>query len=82
MVPKGSNGQFAWTFRDNEWGNGFTEGNSWHHSFPPYVVNGLAELYGGKKNMLAKLHALLQVSADFGVGSYHQEIHEMTEVSG
>lgn len=25
-------------FNPIEWGNGYTEGNAWHHSFPPYAV--------------------------------------------
>lgn len=36
MVPK-ARGSFIGQFSSIEWGNGFTEGNSWHHSFPPYA---------------------------------------------
>jgi hypothetical protein len=25
-------------FSSIEWGNGYTEGNSWHHSFPSYAI--------------------------------------------
>ena len=44
----------AWSrrFRDTEWGFGFVEGNAWHHSFPPYALHVLAELHGGKGQLL------------------------------
>ena len=38
MVPKNRNGEFSPSFNSIEWGNGYTEGNSWHHSFPPYAI--------------------------------------------
>jgi hypothetical protein len=25
-------------FNPIEWGKGYTEGNAWHHSFPPYAI--------------------------------------------
>lgn len=37
MVPKIQGGQQMTHMSPLEWGNGFTEGNSWHHSFPPYA---------------------------------------------
>lgn len=79
MVPKSSSGQHPMHFSEVEWGNGYMEGNAWHHSFPPYAIEGLPALYGGKENMLKKLHQLLTTSGNFQVGSYRQEIHEMTE---
>ncbi len=84
MVPKSRTGEFSGMFSDKEWGNGFTEGNSWHHSFPPYAVNAetgglLSNLHGGRANLLNKLHELLQTSGNFQPGSYGQEIHEMVE---
>ncbi len=39
MVPKDRQGRFSPRFNPVEWGNGFTEGNSWHHSFPPYAIS-------------------------------------------
>lgn len=39
MVPKDRAGRASFRFDPLEWGNGFTEGNSWHHSFPPYAVS-------------------------------------------
>jgi hypothetical protein len=64
---------------------GFTEGNSWHHSFPPYAIgsgNGgnhkLVELFGGEDKLLAKLKQILTVSGKFMVGSYGQVIIQCT----
>lgn len=84
FVPKSKHGEFSSSFRDKEWGNGYTEGNAWHHSFPPYAVNAdtggiLAQLHGGKSQLLAKLHELLETSGNYSPGSYGQEIHEMLE---
>lgn len=39
MVPKDRLGRASNRFNPVEWGNGFTEGNSWHHSFPPYSIS-------------------------------------------
>lgn len=109
MVPKSRNGGFSDRFSPIEWGNGYTEGNAWHHSFPAYAVicpflevnnvhvrqarekssefsdllrceNGLMALYGGgAEGLLKKLYQLVHVQSRFQVGSYGQEIHEMTE---
>jgi putative alpha-1,2-mannosidase len=38
------------------------------------------DLYGSKQELLAKLHQLLVIPSTFRVGSYNQEIHEMTEM--
>jgi hypothetical protein len=48
-----------------EWGKGFVEGNSWHHSFPPYALKELAALHGGKDKLLAKLKSFMSVTSDF-----------------
>ena len=82
MVPKGPDGAAVndgRNFKDIEWGFGFVEGNAWHHSFPPYLIEELAALHGGKAALLKKLKRLLAMPSDFQVGSYGQEIHEMTE---
>ena len=68
------------SFRELDWGNGFTEGNSWHHSFPAYALSGLMKLHKGRDNLLKKLHRMLTLPSTFGTGSYGQEIHEMTEM--
>jgi putative alpha-1,2-mannosidase len=65
MAPKGRGGGVAQSFDPVEWGNGFVEGNSWHHSFPPYALKELAQLYGNDKKLLNKLHELLSTTSDF-----------------
>ena len=62
------------------WGDTYTEGAAWHHSFPPYDMSLLASLHGGNANLAKKLHQLLDTPGTFGVGGYGQEIHEMTEM--
>eukprot|EP00605_Chrysophyceae_sp_TOSAG23-4_P002195 GSChrysophyteH1.ASY1.ANO1.2425.1 assembled CDS len=85
FVPKTALGKVSDRWSPIEWGRGYTEGNAWHHSFPPYAVTAdgdgglLAKLHGGRKKMLAKLHEMLDTPGYFRPGSYGQEIHEMVE---
>jgi len=80
MRPKSRGGSFDGGFQANRWGGSFTEGSSWHHSFPPFAVSELASLHGGRDRLLKKLHEMLQTPGTFNVGGYGQEIHEMTEM--
>lgn len=50
----------------------FLSGNSWHHSFPAWSIESLAQMHGGKAKLLRKLHELLTIPSTFGVGSYGQ----------
>lgn len=46
-----------------EWGNGYTEGSPWHHSFPPYAI------YSGDEHNLGKANYIQQYNSyqsDFG----------------
>lgn len=84
MLPKDANKNPSNSWRANEWGNGYTEGNAWHHSFPAYAVNsqdggGLSQLYGGKQRLISKIVEMLTTPSSFSPGSYGQEIHEMVE---
>ncbi|MBO5273538.1 MAG: glycoside hydrolase family 92 protein, partial [Clostridia bacterium] len=45
----------------------------------PHDLEGLAELYGGKEAILAKLDELFNAEPLYEVGGYGCEIHEMTE---
>jgi putative alpha-1,2-mannosidase len=65
MAPKSREGSVVRSFDPVEWGNGFVEGNSWHHSFPPYALKQLAQLYGSDKKLLDKLHELMSTTSDF-----------------
>ena len=96
MVPKDVEGKFKASFSDIEWGNGYTEGNAWHHSFPPFAIAQLTKLHGGAAALLKKLAHMISMPSNFQtgtlmevlwnviclmlfIGSYNQEIHEMTE---
>lgn len=64
----------------NTWGDGFTEGSAWHHSFPPFNLTTLTQLHGGPEKLWKKLKSLFEVPGDFRPGSYRDEIHEMKEM--
>lgn len=80
MLPKTAGGSVRTSFSPTEWGNGYTEGNAWHTSFPPYALDTLSELHGGPRYVIEKLHEMIATPSKFQVGSYGQEIHEMTEM--
>lgn len=91
MVPRTRLGEFRPGFSDVTWGNGYTEGNAWHHSFPPYAIETIEKLYSsrggvisvqekGKDLLLKKLIELFRHPGVYNVGSYGQEIHEMREM--
>jgi putative alpha-1,2-mannosidase len=46
----------------------------------PVLDKTLVDLYGSKQALLSQLHELLVIPSNFRVGSYNQEIHEMTEM--
>lgn len=79
MVPRDDGRKKSMNFNPITWGNGFTEGSSWHHSFPPYALETLVRLHGGQQKLLAKLREMLVSASGFNPGSYGQQIHEMTE---
>ncbi len=75
-------GNFRQEFDPLEWGGEYTEGGAWQSSFAvQHDLEGLAELYGGAEGLLAKLDELFATPPDFLVGSYGQEIHEMSEMA-
>ncbi|MFC4043224.1 GH92 family glycosyl hydrolase [Dactylosporangium siamense] len=80
---KQSNGSWRTTdanFKPNEWGCEFTEGAPWHYATAaPQDPNGMANLYGGKTQLSAKIDAVLAASRDFLPGCYGGTIHEMSE---
>ncbi len=64
------------------WGGEYTEGCAWQTTFSvQHDVIGLAELFGGRDQMLAKLDALFAQKPEYAVGGYGREIHEMTELA-
>eukprot|EP01035_Chromulina_nebulosa_P020976 gene20976-27183_t len=72
MVPKENSGMIS-SITDIEWGNGYTEGNAWHFAFPPYAFEPIDKLTNGLPSKLSDSKNFITP------GSYHQEIHEMTE---
>jgi len=78
MRPK-NNGMFK---RDDpsQWGAGFTEGSAWHHSFPPFDLQGLAKMHGSRSALASQIKAMLSQPGSFKPGSYRRTIHEMEEM--
>ena len=51
------------------WGGEYTEGSAWQNSFfVPHDIEGLAELYGGREGLIAKLDELFAAAPDYRVG--------------
>ena len=74
-------GEWIPNFDPTEWGGAFTEGNSWQYSWSVFHdVKGLIALMGGPQKFTAKLDTFFSTHSKFNVGSYKQEIHEMTEM--
>ena len=82
MRPKFSDGSFRPEFSPTAWGRDYTEGSAWQNSFAvPHDAEGLAELYGGKDNLLAKVDELFATPPIYESVGYGSEIHEETEMA-
>jgi predicted alpha-1,2-mannosidase len=82
MRGRNEDGSWQEPFDPLQWGDPFCEGSAWQCSWAvPYDVRGLAELMGGPDALVAKLDKLMSMPADFKVGSYGYEIHEMSEMA-
>ncbi|UWZ60211.1 GH92 family glycosyl hydrolase [Dactylosporangium aurantiacum] len=83
---RGRRGDGAWRtsdadFRPNLWGCEFVEGAAWHYATPaPQDPQGMANLYGGRAGLAAKLDAMFAAPRDYLPGCYSDPIHEMREV--
>lgn len=68
-------------FDAREWGGDYTETNAWNMAFhAPQDGQGLANLYGGKKGLAAKLdHFFSTPETALHAGKYGGVIHEMRE---
>ena len=81
MRGKKKNGEFQDNFDPFEWGNAFTEGNSWHYTWSVFQdINGLKELMGGKKNFAKMLDSVFVMPPTFNTNYYKEVIHEMREM--
>ena len=82
MRPKDSNGNFKKEFDEFDWGLDYTEGGPWQNSFAVYHdLNGLVNLYGGKRQFLDKIDKVFSTPPYYTVNGYPLEIHEMTEMA-
>ena len=82
MRGKDTEGNMAEFFDPVAWGGEYTEAAAWQSSFAvPHDVEGLAELYGGREALIAKLDALFAEPPRYRVFGYGGEIHEMTEMA-
>lgn len=80
MRGKRIDGSFEPDFDPIMWGRDYTEAAAWQTTFAvQHDFEGLAELYGGKEELMKKLDDLFAAPLDYRVGGYQCEIHEMTE---
>lgn len=82
MRAKDSKGNFRPDFIPTGWGRDYTEGSAWQNSFAvPHDIEGLAELYGGKDRLIAKIDELFATEPEYDIVGYDCEIHEITEMA-
>lgn len=82
MRGKTTAGTFTEPFDPFDWGGDYTEGSAWQSSFAvPHDVDGLAALYGGRAQLIAKLDELFATPPLYNTPGYGSEIHEMTEMA-
>lgn len=82
MRAKNRKGEFRPDFTPIGWGRDYTEGSAWQNSFAvPHDIEGLAELYGGKDKLIAKIDELFATPPYYEIVGYGCEIHEITEMA-
>lgn len=82
MRAKDKKGNFRPGFIPEGWGRDYTEGSAWQNSFAvPHDIDGLAELYGGKDKLIAKIDELFATPPHYDIIGYGCEIHEITEMA-
>ena len=80
MAGRTSNGSFSQLFNPTDWGNDFTEGNSWHYSWSVFHdPQGLIQLMGGEKEFVNMLDSVFIIPGAKGMES-RSMIHEMREM--
>lgn len=81
MRGKMSNGKFMEPFDPIRWGEGFTEGSSWHYSWSVFHdVQGLIDLMGGKETFTKQLDSVFAMPPVFNNSFNGGFIHEMREM--
>ena len=79
---KQAEGLWVEPFNPILWGGPYTEGSASQYRFSvPHDPAGLIEAMGGKEPFVTALEEMLTQPANFDVGSYGQEIHEMSEMA-
>ena len=79
---KKADGAFVEPFDPITWGDPYVEGAAWQHRFDaPHDFAGLTAALGGQAKLVAAVEKMLAVPADFNVGVYGSEIHEMSEMA-
>ncbi len=82
MRAKDKKGEFRPDFTPFGWGRDYTEGSAWQNSFAvPHDIEGLADLYGGKDKLIAKIDELFATPPYYEIIGYNCEIHEITELA-
>ncbi|MBR2444263.1 MAG: GH92 family glycosyl hydrolase [Clostridia bacterium] len=82
MRGRTTEGRFTEGFDPFSWGGDYTEGSAWQSTLSvPHDIEGLTELYGGKEELIKMLDRIFEAPPIYRVGSYGQEIHEMTEMA-
>ncbi|RYJ44955.1 putative Alpha-1,2-mannosidase [Flavobacterium beibuense] len=81
MRGKMQNGEFMKPFDPIRWGEGFTEGNSWHYSWSVFHdIQGLIDLMGGKETFVKQLDSVFSMPPVFNNSFNGGFIHEMREM--
>lgn len=81
MRGKMTNGKFMEPFDPIRWGEGFTEGSSWHYSWSVFHdVQGLIDLMGGKETFTKQLDSVFAMPPVFNNSFNGGFIHEMREM--
>ena len=79
---KVSNGSWVEPFDPYRWGDPYVEGSAWQYRFSaPHDTEFLMNAFGGREAFVQALEAMLMQPPKFDVGSYRQEIHEMSEMA-
>ena len=81
MRGKMTDGKFMEPFDPIRWGEGFTEGSSWHYSWSVFHdVQGLIDLMGGKETFTKQLDSVFAMPPVFNNSFNGGFIHEMREM--
>jgi predicted alpha-1,2-mannosidase len=79
---KKADGQWLEPFDPVTWGDPYVEGSAWQHRWDvPQDMDGLISAMGGSAKAVDLLEEMITRKADFNVGVYGKEIHEMSEMA-